>query len=54
MCATRELIPGSKIIDNHLIIDLCRSVFEMASDEYEYLRKAIVCTLLLPGEAHRS
>ncbi|KAF8580275.1 hypothetical protein K439DRAFT_1637155 [Ramaria rubella] len=36
-----KLIPGSKVIDNHLIIDLCRSVFQQGSEEYESLRRQV-------------
>ncbi|KAF8528476.1 hypothetical protein BU17DRAFT_38041 [Hysterangium stoloniferum] len=51
-----KLIPNSKIIHNHLIIDLCRSVFERASDEYESLRMAVrqeVLTMISSTEIGR-
>lgn len=37
----QKLIPDSKIIHNHLVIELCLNAFERASPEYEDLRKAV-------------
>ncbi|GJJ12645.1 hypothetical protein Clacol_006889 [Clathrus columnatus] len=37
----RDLIPGSKVIHNHLVIELCLGAFERGSQEYEDLRKAV-------------
>ncbi|KAJ7881148.1 hypothetical protein B0H13DRAFT_2049760 [Mycena leptocephala] len=36
-----KLLPDARLIDNHLIIDLCRAIFPLRSPEYEALRSNI-------------
>ena len=38
----RELIPGSKVVDNHHLIDPVAMVFERRMPEYQPLRKLVV------------
>ncbi|EJD45810.1 hypothetical protein AURDEDRAFT_165261 [Auricularia subglabra TFB-10046 SS5] len=36
-----KIIPGSRLIDNHLLIDITRAVFRQGSPEYEALRSKL-------------
>ncbi|KIJ56212.1 hypothetical protein M422DRAFT_239419 [Sphaerobolus stellatus SS14] len=42
----QKLIPNSKIVHNHLIIDLCRNIFQQGSPEYEALRTTVRTQIL--------
>ncbi|KIJ43276.1 hypothetical protein M422DRAFT_229085 [Sphaerobolus stellatus SS14] len=51
----QRLIPESRLVHIHLIVDLCRNIFTQGSSEYETLRAAVrtqVLSAITSSESH--